>query len=104
MAQRHPDANIDYYPLIEHVNPFRQSEDSDLVRVAERLTGYTAQTVAFATEAPFLQEMGMETIVLGPGSIAQAHQPDEYLDHAQIEPAIDLVQNLIQRFCLSELP
>ena len=38
-----------------------------------------AGTVAFSTEGPFLQALGMETVIFGPGSIDQAHQPDEYL-------------------------
>ena len=36
---------------------------------------------------------------MGPGSINQAHQPDEFLPMAQIEPTIDLLQGLIERFC-----
>jgi acetylornithine deacetylase len=57
--------------------------------------------VNFGTEAPFLNQLGMETIVLGPGNIAQAHQPDEYLDLDQITPTLDLLRALIQRFCLA---
>ena len=44
-----------------------------------KLTGHSAKAVAFATEAPFLQQLGMDTIVMGPGSIDQAHQPDEFM-------------------------
>ncbi|MCH4812891.1 acetylornithine deacetylase [Vreelandella neptunia] len=41
--------------------------------------------VAYATEAGQFQGQGLQTIILGPGSIAQAHQPDEYIDIAQLE-------------------
>ncbi|MDN6180979.1 MAG: acetylornithine deacetylase [Halomonas subglaciescola] len=41
--------------------------------------------VAYATEAGQFQEAGFETIILGPGSIAQAHQPDEFVEVAQLE-------------------
>ena len=41
----------------------------------------------------------METLVLGPGSIDQAHQVDEYLALDQIEPCLCLLHDLIQRFC-----
>ena len=41
----------------------------------------------------------MQTVVLGPGSINQAHQPDEFISIDQIEPAVEIVQKLIQKFC-----
>lgn len=81
------------------VSPFETPASSPLVEVAERLTGSDSQAVAFATEAPFLQQMGMETLVLGPGSIDQAHQVDEYLALDQIEPCLTILQGLITRFC-----
>jgi acetylornithine deacetylase len=45
--------------------------------------------------------MQTETIVIGPGSINQAHQPDEFLPIAQIDPTIQLLKGLIDRFCVS---
>ena len=86
--------------LINSVAPFEQAADCELVRVAEKLSGHRAQAVAFATEAPFLQQLGMETIVMGPGSIDRAHQPDEYLELEQIEPCIALLTNCIRHYCL----
>jgi acetylornithine deacetylase len=91
---------ISMQQLINSVSPFEQAADCELVRVAEKLSGYQAQAVAFATEAPFLQQLGMETIVMGPGSIDQAHQPDEYLELEQIEPCIALLTNCIRHYCL----
>ncbi|MEH6571080.1 MAG: acetylornithine deacetylase [Halioglobus sp.] len=92
--------NISMQALINNVSPFEQDADCELVRVAEKLSGHQAQAVAFATEAPFLQQLGMETIVMGPGSIDQAHQPDEYLELEQIEPCIALLTNCIRHYCL----
>ena len=68
----------------------------------EKLTGSTSESVAFATEAPFLQSMGMQTVVMGPGSIDQAHQPDEFIDCSQIEPAIEVIKGLIRNFRLNQ--
>ena len=65
----------------------------------EALSGTRARTVAFGTEAPFFQALGMETVVFGAGSIDQAHQPDEYLDTAQIKPMEDALTTLIHRYC-----
>ena len=68
--------------------------------MAEKLTGQDSEVVAFATEAPFLQQMGMDTIVMGAGSIDQAHQPDEFIPIDQVKPAIETLRQLIRRFCL----
>ena len=38
---------------------------------------------------------------MGPGSIDQAHQPDEFMALDQIEPGVELLRKLIQRFCLN---
>jgi len=90
---------IELFSLIDGVQPFEQSPTSDIVRLAQQLTGYEAGSVAFATEAPFLQQLGMETIILGPGSINQAHQVDEFLGLDQIRPGIDIVRQLIATLC-----
>lgn len=94
------DVRIDYGPIFPGVPPFEQAADSELVRLAERLTGQAAEAVAFGTEAPYLQQAGCETIVLGPGDIACAHQPDEYLDLARIAPTVELLRQLIGHYCL----
>ena len=76
--------------------------EAAIVRATEELTGHAAGAVAFATEGPYFNDMGMEAVILGPGSIDQAHQPDEYLALEQIQPAIGLIRELAWRFCLSE--
>ncbi|MFT4613406.1 MAG: acetylornithine deacetylase [Bacteroidia bacterium] len=91
---------IERRSLIQDVEPFEESADSELVQLAERLTGHSAEAVSFATEAPFMQQLGMETIVMGPGSIDRAHQPDEYLELEQISPCIALLEQCIRHYCL----
>ncbi|MBB2493966.1 acetylornithine deacetylase [Aquipseudomonas ullengensis] len=99
LAERHQ-VKIDFAPLFANVPPFEQSADCELVRLAEKLTGHTAQSVAFGTEAPYLQQLGCETIVLGPGDIACAHQPGEFLELARLDPTVRLLRQLIQHYCL----
>ncbi len=89
-----------FEPLFDGVPPFETPPDAALVQACERLTGHTAEAVAFATEAPWLQKLGMETLVMGPGSIDQAHQPDEYLELSQLAPTVRLLRGLIEQFCL----
>ncbi len=91
---------IERRSLIQDVAPFELGADSELVALAEKLTGHGAESVSFATEAPFLQQLGLETIVMGPGSIDRAHQPDEYLELEQIQPCIDLLRECIRHYCL----
>jgi len=84
------------------VEPFQEAEDSELLQYLCNQTGQEGEAVSFATEAPFLKELSMETIVLGPGSIDQAHQPNEYLDLNQIEPGINLLTDCVKRYCMQE--
>ncbi len=91
--------SAEFESLIDAVDAFAESRDSELVKLAEQLSGYPSSSAAFATEAPFLQAMGMQTVVLGPGSIDCAHQPNEYIDTRQLKPAIKLLKTLIQHYC-----
>ena len=86
--------------LMEPVLPFASDEDSEIVAAAEKLTGASAESAAYSTEAPFFQQSGLDAVVLGPGDIAQAHQPDEFLALDRLQPMINVLVGLIQRFCV----
>jgi len=86
--------------LFEGVPALETPATAAIVRAAEALTGHAAEAVAFATEAPFLAGLGCETVVLGPGDIAQAHQPDESLALDRIGPMLRVLRGLVRRFCL----
>lgn len=87
-------------PLFTGVPAFFTEENSALLKTAEQLTGHSGISVAFGTEGPFLQQLGMDTIILGPGNIDQAHQPDEYMSIDMINPAIEILQKLMRQHCL----
>ena len=84
---------------INEVPAYQTSGDGDLARTLASLCGRPPGTVAFGTEAPFLQSLGMETVVFGPGSINQAHQPNEYLDLNQLSPARETLEKVIRHYC-----
>ena len=66
---------------------FGIAPDADLVRWAQevaRTTHLGTGAVSFATEASVFMKAGIPTVVLGPGSIEQAHKPDEYISYAQV--------------------
>ena len=93
--------SISLESIMPSVEAFAGHTSSELVATCERLTGHSAESVAFATEAPFFSQLGMDTVVLGPGNIDQAHQPDEYLDHERIKPMINILQVLIRQYCVA---
>lgn len=86
-------------PLFHGTPALHTPATSAIVEAAEKLTGHDSEAVAFCTEGPYLSEMGMETLILGPGDIAQAHQPDEYLALDRLTPTVELLKQLIARFC-----
>jgi acetylornithine deacetylase len=96
----HPGLSLEVNRLFAGVPPFENPADSDLTKTCEDLSGQAAGAVAFGTEAPFFSELGLETIVLGPGYIDQAHQPDEFLPLAHIKPTLRVLDGLIRRYCL----
>lgn len=72
--------------------------DHHMVGIIEELLGERTAVVNYCTEAPFIQQI-CPTLVLGPGSINQAHQPDEFIDMAFIEPTRELIGQLVDHFC-----
>ena len=95
----HSELRVHFETLFDGVPPLETAPDSRLVRETEQLTGQTAGAVTFGTEGPYLTRLGMETVILGPGDLAQAHQPDEYIERDRVGPTVEILQQLIARFC-----
>ena len=93
---------VEFRSLFAGTDPLRTPGTSELVRAAEQLTGHASEAVAFATEGPFLQRLGMDTVILGPGDIRVAHQPNESLPLANVNPTLAILEQFIQRFCVAE--
>jgi acetylornithine deacetylase len=60
------------------------------------------ESVAFATDAGWLQTVGLRCAVFGPGSIEVAHRPNEFLPIAEFERAGELLDHIIRRRCLPQ--
>ena len=88
-------------PLFKGTEAMETPADAELVKYAEKMTGHDAETVAFCTEGPYLQQLGMQTIILGPGNIDQAHQPNEYIEQSSLQPTVKLLQHAIQHYCVT---
>ncbi|OQW63176.1 MAG: acetylornithine deacetylase [Proteobacteria bacterium HN_bin10] len=66
--------------------------------LARALTGDNeTRAVAYAAEAGLFQRAGIPAIICGPGSIEQAHQPDEWIERTQIEEGAAFMRRLIER-------
>lgn len=98
LQQQYPGV-IDIHSMHDPIPGYACPADSAIVKLAEELSGEKAMPANYCTEAPFVQDLGCETIVMGPGSIRQAHQPDEFITLAEINPAQQKINALIQRIC-----
>jgi acetylornithine deacetylase len=103
-ALRDSGIQVSFESLFEGAPAMETPASSTIVQLAEKLTGHGAEAVAFATEAPYLNQLGMETVVLGPGDIDQAHQPDEYLALDRLAPTIDILEQMVNTVCIRKDP
>ena len=73
--------------------------DAEVVQLVKALTGANSTgKVAFGTEAGLFQEMaGIPTVVCGPGSIEQAHKPDEFIALDQVAACEEFIRKLFAR-------
>lgn len=79
------------------VRAMATEEDGVADRLVRGLTGYDGpeRTVAFGTDGGHFQAAGLSTVVCGPGSIDQAHQPDEYLEVEQLHACERMIEELV---------
>lgn len=82
--------------ILSQVPPLRPESDSPAEVLVRLLTGANrSETVAYGTEGGLFQEAGFSTVVCGPGSIDQAHRPDEFIELAQVEACAAFLRKLI---------
>lgn len=91
---------VEYDSVFDGIPGFETDKNAEVIQIAERLSGRESGTVAFGTEGPYLNALGMDTVILGPGDIDQAHQANEYLSLDRISPMLDIVTNMVSHFCL----
>ncbi len=94
MRKVYPKANIEK-EIIGEIIGFTKEEKSDAINLVCNLTGDNSRdVVSFGTEAGLFQELGISTVVCGPGSIEQAHKIDEYLSFDQLKLCLKMLINL----------
>ena len=78
--------------------PLKPAADNPAAELAHALTGSNAtHAVSYAAEAGQFQEAGFATVICGPGSIDQAHQPNEFITLDQVAKGTDFMRKLIAR-------
>jgi len=77
---------------VDGLEPMAENAAAKLI--AELTGSNAADVVSFGTEAGLYQELGMSAVVCGPGSIEQAHKPDEFVAREQLEQALALLARL----------
>jgi acetylornithine deacetylase len=93
---------LEMHENFEGVSPMHTDKDARIVKCAEALSGHSAGAVDFVTEGPYLNALGMQTVVLGPGDIEQAHQANEFLAMDRIRPMVEIITRMIGKFCIEE--
>lgn len=74
--------------------------DGEAEKLARRLTGdNSTHVVSYATEGGLFQERGLSTVICGPGDIAQAHQPNEYITLDQFQKGEKFMVRLVESLC-----
>ena len=100
MRQVVPSAGIDITQR-ESVPGLVPEKDGAAERLVRRLTGDNANhVVSYGTEAGHFQAAGISTVVCGPGDIAQAHQPDEFISIAQFEAGEAFLAKVVDSICV----
>lgn len=77
------------------IAPLKDTLSPALLALLERLTGTPCQSVAYCTEGSLLQSLG-PCVILGPGSIAQAHQVDEWIEISEVRRALHIFTELLR--------
>ncbi len=93
------DLKLNFNTIFDGIPPMQTAIDSEIIQVSEKITQQNSSSVAFGTEGPFFNAMGLETVILGPGDIDVAHQPNEFLQIDRIEPMINILSKLLIHFC-----
>ncbi|MFW6299582.1 MAG: acetylornithine deacetylase [Oceanicaulis sp.] len=99
LRRRAPEARIDV-AVMSNVPPLKPETDGEAEQLARQLTGDNSpRVVAYGTEGGQFQEAGFSTVVCGPGSIEQAHQPDEFVAIEQLDQCDAFLAKLKDRLC-----
>ncbi|MCP3688131.1 MAG: acetylornithine deacetylase [Gammaproteobacteria bacterium] len=99
MRQRFEHSQISFSPISNYPG-LNTSRDSEVISYTQSINPVNefGDNVSFGTEAGlFDRHLGINSIVCGPGSIAQAHKPDEFISREQLQFCDQMIKNLTNR-------
>ncbi|QRN03031.1 acetylornithine deacetylase [Legionella sp. MW5194] len=89
-----------YFDQVSDASGFTAREDAAITHLLRTVTGVKERLkVSYATEASAFQDMGIPTIICGPGDIAEAHRPNEFVTLDQLTICEHVLKNVIHFFC-----
>lgn len=99
MQKVRPEAYLRLDPMVD-VPPLQPETAGAAETLVRRLTGDNGtQVVSYGTEAGHYQNAGLSTVICGPGDIAQAHQPDEFLAVSEFDKGWAFMEALVEDLC-----
>jgi acetylornithine deacetylase len=97
MQAVHPEADIVLTPRFA-VPPLKPEDEGEAEGLARKITGDNgSHVVSYGTEAGQFQDAGYSAVVCGPGDIAQAHQPNEFIEVAQFNAGHQFMRDLLEK-------
>jgi len=99
MQVRFPDCGI-ATEILSDVPPLTGEANAPALELVSRLLGTSDhETASYVSEAGLFERAGLPTVICGPGRIAQAHQPDEYIELSQLATSESFMDRLIDELC-----
>ena len=84
------------FKMLNNFPPLETNEKKKIINlVLDKLKSNSVNSVSFGTEAGVFNKVGFETIVCGPGSIEQAHKPNEYVEEKQLKKCDEFLTKII---------
>ncbi len=97
MKKKYPNASIKK-KIIGEIIGFNRVNDSKACEFVSSITGDNSrEVVSFGTEAGLFQEIGISTVVCGPGSIEQAHKIDEFIELSEIKKCLTFLEGVKEK-------
>lgn len=98
MRSRYPESEI-HFEQVSHYPGLHTDPASTVIAYTRAINPIDeiGENVSFGTEAGLFDDIGINCVVCGPGSIEQAHKPDEFVDRAQMQYCDLMIENLVHR-------
>jgi acetylornithine deacetylase len=94
LKKKHPEAGVSQKVISRNPVLVSQPEFPHQAKIMTVLSTNQTQTIAFYTEGGLFQKSSIPSVVIGPGSIKQAHAPNEYIEISQIDQCLSFIEKI----------